>query len=48
VDEILRAMAKDFDGLYKLRALAKVAWQFIMTATVFNLWRLPKLQTAEV
>jgi transposase len=26
----------------KLRGLAKVAWQFIMTAAAFNLWRLPK------
>lgn len=32
----------------KLRGLAKVAWQFMMTAAAFNLWRLPKLQTAEV
>jgi transposase len=32
----------------KLRGLAKVAWQFLMTATAFNLWRLPKVQTAEV
>jgi len=32
----------------KLRGLAKVAWQFLMTAAAFNLWRLPKLQTAEV
>jgi transposase len=31
----------------KLRGLAKVAWQFVMTAAAFNLWRLPKLQ-AEV
>jgi hypothetical protein len=28
--------------------LAKVAWQFVMTAAAFNLWRLPKLRTAEV
>ena len=27
----------------KLRGLAKVAWQFLMTAAAFNLWRLPKL-----
>jgi len=32
----------------KLRGLAKVAWQFVMTAAAFNLWRLPKLQTAQV
>jgi transposase len=32
----------------KLRGLAKVTWQFIMTAAAFNLWRLPKLQPAEV
>ena len=32
----------------KLRGLAKVAWQFIMTAAAYNLWRLPKLQAAEV
>ena len=32
----------------KLRGLWKVEWQFLMTAAAFNLWRLPKLQTAEV
>ncbi len=32
----------------KLHSLAKVAWQFLMTAAAFNLWRLPKLRTAEV
>ncbi len=32
----------------KLRGLTKVAWQFLMTAAAFNLWRLPKLQAAEV
>lgn len=32
----------------KLRGLPKVAWQFIMTAAAFNLWRLPKLQAAGV
>lgn len=32
----------------KLRGLAKVGWQFLMTAAAFNLWRLPKLQSAEV
>jgi transposase len=32
----------------KLRGLAKVAWQFLMTAAAFNLWRIPKIQTAEV
>jgi len=30
----------------KLRGLAKVAWQFLMTAAAFNLWRIPKIQTA--
>jgi transposase len=32
----------------KLRGLAKVSWHFLMTAAAFNLWRLPKIQTAEV
>lgn len=32
----------------KLRGLTKVAWQLLMTAAAFNLWRLPKLQTADV
>jgi len=32
----------------KLRGLAKVAWQFLMTAAAFNLWRLPKLDRAGV
>jgi transposase len=32
----------------KLRGLWKVGWQFVMTAAAFNLWRLPKLRTAEV
>jgi hypothetical protein len=32
----------------KLRGLAKVAWQFLMTAAAFNLWRLPKLEVAKV
>jgi transposase len=32
----------------RFRGLAKVWWQFLMTAAAFNLWRLPKLQTAEV
>ena len=32
----------------KLRGLAKVAWQFLMTAAAFNLWRLPKVQAADV
>jgi len=32
----------------KLRGLWKVGWQFLMTAAAFNLWRLPKLQTAKV
>ncbi len=32
----------------KLRGLAKVGWQFLMTAAAFNLWRLPKLARAGV
>ena len=32
----------------KLRGLAKVAWQFLITAAAFNLWRLPKLKAAGV
>jgi transposase len=32
----------------KLRGLAKVAWQFIMTSAAFNLLRLPKLHQAVV
>lgn len=32
----------------KLRGLGKVAWQFLMTAAAFNLWRLAKLTQAEV
>lgn len=32
----------------KLRGLLNVSWQFLMTAAAFNLWRLPKLQTAQV
>ena len=32
----------------KLRGLAKVAWQFVMTSAAFNLLRLPKLQRAIV
>ncbi len=32
----------------KLRGLGKVGWQFLMTAAAFNLWRLPKVQAAEV
>jgi hypothetical protein len=32
----------------RLRGLAKVAWQFVITAAAFNLWRLPKLQQAVV
>ena len=27
----------------RFRGLLKVAWQFLMTAAAFNLWRLPKL-----
>ena len=32
----------------KLRGLARVAWQFLMTAAAFNLWRLPKLNAAQL
>jgi len=32
----------------KLRGLRNVAWQFLMSAAAFNLWRLPKVQLAEV
>ena len=32
----------------KLRGLGKVAWQFVMTAAAFNLWRLPRLTVAGV
>jgi transposase len=32
----------------KLRGLGKVAWQFVMTAAAFNLWRLPRLTVAAV
>jgi transposase/ribosomal protein S6E (S10) len=32
----------------KLRGMCKVAWQFLMTAAAFNLWRLPKLASAGV
>jgi len=32
----------------KLRGLLKVSWQFLMTAAAYNLWRLPKLNRAEV
>src|SRR5690242_8484646 len=32
----------------KLRGLAKVGWQFLMTAAALNLWRLPKLARAGV
>ena len=32
----------------KLRGIGKVAWQFVMTAAAFNLWRLPKLAPAGV
>jgi transposase len=31
----------------KLRGLAKVTWQFLMTSAAFNLWRLPPLQAAQ-
>jgi hypothetical protein len=30
----------------RFRGFAKVAWHFLMTAAAFNLWRLPKIQTA--
>jgi hypothetical protein len=32
----------------KFRGLLKVSWQFLMTVAAFNLWRLPKLQVADV
>jgi len=32
----------------RLRGLAKVGWQFLMTAAAFNLWRLPNLHRAGV
>ena len=32
----------------KLRGLLKVDWLFLMNAAAFNLWRIPKLKTAEV
>ena len=32
----------------KLRGLLKVEWLFLMNAARFNLWRIPKLKTAEV
>lgn len=32
----------------KLHGVAKVGWQFLMTAAAFNLWRLPKIQAAGV
>jgi transposase len=32
----------------RLRGLAKVGWQFLMTAAAFNLWRLPRLQRSGV
>jgi hypothetical protein len=32
----------------KLRGLCKVAWQFVITAAAFNLWRLPRLASAGV
>ena len=32
----------------KLSGLRNVAWQFLMTAAALNLWRLPKVQSAEV
>jgi IS5 family transposase len=31
----------------RFRGLARVAWQFVMTAAALNLWRLPKLQAAQ-
>jgi len=31
----------------RFRGLARVAWQFLMTAAALNLWRLPKLQAAQ-
>jgi hypothetical protein len=37
---------KQTGGIWKtkLRGLARVAWQFVMTAAAFSLWRMPKLQ----
>jgi hypothetical protein len=32
----------------KLRGLLKVDWLFLINATAFNLWRIPKLKTAEI
>ena len=32
----------------KLRGLCKVAWQFVITAAAYNLWRLPRLASAGV
>jgi hypothetical protein len=31
----------------RFRGLARVAWQFVMTAAALNLWRLPKLQAVQ-
>ncbi len=31
----------------RFRGLARVAWQFLMTAAALNLWRLPKLQASQ-
>ena len=41
---------KQTGGMRKtnLRGLAKVAWQVLMTAAAFNLWRRPKVQAAAV
>ena len=49
VDDVLRDMSREFDGLYarvgkvKLRGLAKVNWLFVFASAAFNLIRLPKL-----
>jgi hypothetical protein len=41
---------KQTGGLHKtkLRGLANVGWQFLVTAAAFNLWRLPKLKLVGV
>ena len=42
MDETNRGMRQT-----KLRGLANVTWEFLMTVAAFNLWRLPKLQAAQ-
>ena len=34
-------------GKVKLRGLARVDWLFVLTAAAFNLWRIPRLKSAE-